>query len=273
MWHCVVRAAPGDRMLSDDEWAAAGARHHGPDRARAPRPGRRGGPLDRGPARRGSHPHRRHAGPPGRRAAPVLERLLPGPGGLPGRRGTSRAAAHRARRPDRGPPPHPRGDREGPPPRPARGAPVTLRRAVSTAAAGAASEEEFFARLQEAGVLVRTRYSTREPRPGHRIRRRPGRRHGPRRGPGLVRRREARRRPQPAQAPPPLGRAPRPDRGRAPVHRGGAERGLGARRPHRARRPGADPACAAAGDPARPPTRPGPRRTRCTRRPPRWAAG
>jgi hypothetical protein len=40
---------------------------------------------------------------------------------------------------------------------------VTLRRAVSTAAAGAASEQEFFARLANAGVLVRKRLSTRNP--------------------------------------------------------------------------------------------------------------
>jgi hypothetical protein len=40
---------------------------------------------------------------------------------------------------------------------------ITLRRAVSTAAAGAGSEEEFFASLREAGVLVRIRYSTRNP--------------------------------------------------------------------------------------------------------------
>jgi hypothetical protein len=40
---------------------------------------------------------------------------------------------------------------------------VTLRRAVSTAAAGAASEQEFFARLYRAGVLVRERFSTRNP--------------------------------------------------------------------------------------------------------------
>ena len=38
---------------------------------------------------------------------------------------------------------------------------VTLRRAVSTAAAGAPSEQEFFARLGGAGVLVRKRMSTR----------------------------------------------------------------------------------------------------------------
>ena len=40
---------------------------------------------------------------------------------------------------------------------------ITLRRAVSTAAAGAASEQEFFARLDQAGVLVRKRFSTRNP--------------------------------------------------------------------------------------------------------------
>ena len=40
---------------------------------------------------------------------------------------------------------------------------VTLRRQVSTAAAAAASEQEFFARLRQSGVLVRTRHSTRDP--------------------------------------------------------------------------------------------------------------
>jgi hypothetical protein len=40
---------------------------------------------------------------------------------------------------------------------------VTLKRAVSTAAAGASSEQEFFARLDRAGVLVRKRLSTRNP--------------------------------------------------------------------------------------------------------------
>ena len=40
---------------------------------------------------------------------------------------------------------------------------VTLRRAVSTAAAGASSEAEFFARLADARVLVRQRRSTRNP--------------------------------------------------------------------------------------------------------------
>ena len=40
---------------------------------------------------------------------------------------------------------------------------TTLRRHVATAAASAASAEEFFARLDQAGILVRLRYSTRNP--------------------------------------------------------------------------------------------------------------
>jgi hypothetical protein len=40
---------------------------------------------------------------------------------------------------------------------------LTLRRHVSPAAASAASAEEFFARLDQTGVLVRLRYSTRDP--------------------------------------------------------------------------------------------------------------
>ena len=40
---------------------------------------------------------------------------------------------------------------------------VTLRREVSTAAAGARTEQDFYARLQQAGVLVRQRRSTIEP--------------------------------------------------------------------------------------------------------------
>ena len=40
---------------------------------------------------------------------------------------------------------------------------ITLRRMVSTAAATAASEDEFFARLDAAGMSIRRRYSTRNP--------------------------------------------------------------------------------------------------------------
>jgi len=48
----------------------------------------------------------------------------------------------------------PRGEEAGP---------LTLRRHVSTAAASAASTEEFFARLDQAGALIRLRYSTKDP--------------------------------------------------------------------------------------------------------------
>jgi hypothetical protein len=40
---------------------------------------------------------------------------------------------------------------------------VTLRREVSTAAAGARTEQEFFARLAAAGVVVRQRHSVTDP--------------------------------------------------------------------------------------------------------------
>jgi hypothetical protein len=40
---------------------------------------------------------------------------------------------------------------------------ITLRRMVSTAAAASSGEQEFFARLQQAGVVVRKRFSTRNP--------------------------------------------------------------------------------------------------------------
>src|SRR6266704_1152836 len=108
----------------------AGPGHPAPHRPGTPWAGRRGGPLGRGPARSGSHPRRGHAGPPGRTA----------------RRRPTRAEQEKARRHGRSEAPR-----------------ITLRRAVSTAAAGAASEEEFFARLRDAGVLVRIRYSRCDP--------------------------------------------------------------------------------------------------------------
>ncbi len=40
---------------------------------------------------------------------------------------------------------------------------VTLRREVCTAAAGSSTEQEFFARLKQAGILVRKRHSTNNP--------------------------------------------------------------------------------------------------------------
>ena len=64
----------------------------------------------------------------------------------------------------------------------------------------------------------------------------------------MVRRREARRGPDPAQAPLPLG--PRPHPGRREIHRGRAERDLGARRPHRRRRGAGTSAVTGPDDPA-----------------------
>src|SRR6266480_5234151 len=78
-----------------------------------------------GPSRRRPHPHRRHAGPPGRSTAAETEQ----------------AARHGQAEPAR----------------------VTLRREVCTAAAAAGSEREFFARLRAAGVLIRERHSTVNP--------------------------------------------------------------------------------------------------------------
>ena len=89
---------------------------------------------------------------------------------------------------------------------------VVLHRHVRAAAAAARSEEEFFAGLAARGVLVRLRHSAVRPGRGHRLRRRPGAT-ARSRPPGLVQRREARGRPDLAQAAAPVGRAA-PDRGR-----------------------------------------------------------
>ena len=252
---------------------APGPGHHGPHRARAARPGRRGGPLDRGPARPGSHPHRRDAGPPGRGTTAVLERLLPRPRSLPGRRGTARAAAHRPGRPHRGSPPDPRGAREGPPPGTPRSAPDHAP-AGGRHRGGRGGQRGRVLRPPPRGGRAGPRpVQHPEPGPGHRLRRRPGRRHGPRRGTGVVRRREARGRPEPAQAPRPLGRRQRASPAARPVHRRRSGTRSGSTRPARRTTPGSGSGGAPPPIRRPPPTRPGRRRTRCTRRPPRWAAG
>ena len=72
VWHCSVRAAPGDRVLSDAEWGqvAASVVERTGVRARGRRPR---GAVGGGPARGGSHSHRGDAGPAGRRARVDLE--------------------------------------------------------------------------------------------------------------------------------------------------------------------------------------------------------
>ena len=97
VWHCSVRAAPGDRLLSDAEWGQVAAAVM--DRTGfAPEGDDFGSTVARGPACAGSHPSRGHAGPPGRRASADLERLLPGAGCVPGRGTAARAAEPRHRR-------------------------------------------------------------------------------------------------------------------------------------------------------------------------------
>jgi hypothetical protein len=163
VWHLSMRAAPRDKVLSDDEWAQiAGdvmnrtglstygqeddavrwiAVRHGEDHihivAMLARQDRRRVRLSW---------ERRHV-----RAACLaaeerygLESTAPADRTAPRR--PSRAEREKAAR---------RGLDE--PPR------VTLRRHVTTAAAGAASEQEFFALLDRAGILVRQRFSATNP--------------------------------------------------------------------------------------------------------------
>jgi hypothetical protein len=163
IWHCSVRAAPGDRMLSDDEWAQVAcdimhrtglapsgqdddavrwiAVRHAADhihlvamlaRQDGTRPRLWNDYYQVGEACRAAEDRfgLRRTAPRDRTAA---------------RRPTRAESekAHRCGLPE--------------PPR------VTLRRAVSTAAAAASSEQEFFARLDAAGICVRKRFSTRNP--------------------------------------------------------------------------------------------------------------
>ena len=163
VWHCPVRAAPGDKMLSDDEWAQIAcdvmnrtglspygqeddavrwvAIRHGADHIHLV------GMLARQDRRRPRLDFERYRVREACRAAEERYGLrCTAPGDRTAARCPSRAESEKAAR---------RGLDE--PPR------VTLRRHVSTAVAGAGSEQEFFARLARAGVLVRRRLSARNP--------------------------------------------------------------------------------------------------------------
>jgi len=163
VWHCSMRAAPEDRMLSDAEWARiAGdvmdrtglcprgdqddavrwiAIRHGPDHIHLVAMLAR---QDR--TRPRVHNERYRV----RDACLAAEERY-------GLRSTAPADRTAARRPSRAETGKAARHGRGEPPR------LTLRRHVSTAAASAASTTEFFARLDQAGVLVRLRYSTRTP--------------------------------------------------------------------------------------------------------------
>jgi MobA/VirD2-like, nuclease domain len=163
VWHCAVRAAPEDRHLSDAEWGQiAGDIMH---RTGLSPSGQEDDAVRWVAVRHGDdHIHivamlaRQDGGKPRmsneryrvREACRAAEERY-------GLRRTAPGDRTAARRPTRAE--HEKTQRRGwsEPPR------VTLRRAVSTAAAGAWSEQEFFARLDGAGVLFRKRMSTRNP--------------------------------------------------------------------------------------------------------------
>jgi hypothetical protein len=164
VWHCVVQAAPEDRMLSDDEWAqiAGNIMHR---TGLAPRGQeddavrwiavRHGGDhihivamlarQDGGRPRLSNERYRVREACRAAEARYGLRRTAPGD--RTAARRPTRAENEKAQRHCRQEPPR-----------------VTLKRAVSTAAACASSEQEFFTRLAHADVLVRKRFSTRSPR-------------------------------------------------------------------------------------------------------------
>src|ERR1700722_14811638 len=159
VWHCSVRAAPGDRELSDEEWAQVAASIM--DRTGLASDGDESGVRWVAVRHAADHLHivatlaRQDGSRPRiwndfyrvREACQQAEHDL----GLRATAPADRTAARRATR----------AETEQSVRRswaePAR---VTLRREVATAAAGAQTEQDFYARLQQAGVLVRQRRST-----------------------------------------------------------------------------------------------------------------
>jgi hypothetical protein len=163
VWHCVVRAAPEDRMLSDAEWGRlardilhrTGLSPRGQDDEAVRWVAVRHAPehvhivavLARQDGTRPSCWNDYYRVREACQAAEEgygLRRTAPG----------DRTAGRRPTRAE-----HEKARRYGRPEAPR----ITLRRDVSTAAAGAGNEEEFFASLGEAGVQVRLRYSIHTP--------------------------------------------------------------------------------------------------------------
>jgi hypothetical protein len=163
VWHCSLRAAPEDKLLSDEEWAqvAADVMHrtglsersgeddgvrwiavrHGPDHIHLV------AMLARQDGRKPRLDFERYKVRDACRAAEQDYGLRStAPADRTAARRPARAETEKARR---------RGQDEAPR--------ITLRRHVATAAAGAGSQSEFFARLAEAGVQVRQRYSSTSP--------------------------------------------------------------------------------------------------------------
>jgi hypothetical protein len=159
VWHCSIRAAPEDRLLSDAEWAQVAARVM--DRTGLAPAGDDLGVRWVAIRHAADHVH-------------VVATLARQDGTRPriwndffrvrdacqdtetrfGLRRTAPADRTAARCPSRAEAEQSARRGWGEPPR------VRLRQEVCTAAAGARSEQEFFARLGDAGVAVRRRYST-----------------------------------------------------------------------------------------------------------------
>jgi hypothetical protein len=162
VWHCSVRAAPGDRVLSDIEWAGVATEimHR---TGLAPK-GDEAGVRWVAVRHADDHIHivttlaRQDGAPPRfwndfyrvREACRSAEEQL-------GLRATPPADRTAARRPSRAETEQAARRGWDEPPR------VTLRRHVCGAAAGARTEREFFDQLASAGVLVRKRYGTQHP--------------------------------------------------------------------------------------------------------------
>ncbi len=162
VWHCSVRTAPGDRMLSDEEWGRVASEVM--DRTGFAAHDDESGVRWVAVRHAADHIHivamlaRPHGGRVRtwndffrvREACRDAERRL-------GLRATAPADRTAAKQPTRAEMEQAlrRGWDEAPR--------VSLRREVCAAAAGAGSEREFFARLEQARVLVRKRHSTINP--------------------------------------------------------------------------------------------------------------
>jgi hypothetical protein len=163
VWHCSIRAAPGDKILSDDEWAQivcdimhrTGLAPCGEEddavRWIAVRHAEDHVHIVAMLARQDGHRVNLwrdfyQVGAACRAAEEQSGLRRTAPRDRTAARRPTRAEAEKARR--TGQPEAPR---------------VTLRRLVSTAAAGAEGEDDFFARLERVDVLVRKRFSALNP--------------------------------------------------------------------------------------------------------------
>jgi len=163
VWHCSIRTAPQDRVLSDSQWAQVardvmhrtGLAPHGQDDEAVRWVAVRHAPdhihLVAVLARQdGTRPrfwndyYRVGEACCSAEQRFGLRRTAPRDRTAGSR--PTRAESEKARRQGRSEPPR-----------------ITLRRTVSAAAAASSGEEEFFAQLQQAGVVVRKRFSTHNP--------------------------------------------------------------------------------------------------------------